>query len=83
MALSTWGQAAEATSRASPKWEVISHPWNPATNLDGYVNLGLAENSLMHCNMVKHIHDNIALTNPLLTYGEGRTGSERLKIGIS
>lgn len=38
---------------------------------------------MMHSYLTKHIHDNIEIANPLLTYGEGRTGPRRLMSAIS
>ncbi|KAF6831092.1 hypothetical protein CMUS01_07477 [Colletotrichum musicola] len=49
----------------------------------GYVSLGVAENSLMHERLSEHVHKNLALPNHSLTYGDGMTGSKRLKASLA
>lgn len=43
----------------------------------------MAESSLMHQELLEHIHKNIALTSHSLTYGDGPTGSHRIKKVLS
>ena len=64
-------------------WEVYANLWSPDSNPNGYVSLGLAENSLMHDVLLEHIHKTISLTSHSLTYGDGPTGSKRLKATMS
>lgn len=57
--------------------------WDPKANTTGYVSLGMAESSLMHDELLEHIHKHIALKSHSLTYGDGPTGSHRLKKALS
>ncbi|KAH6987889.1 pyridoxal phosphate-dependent transferase [Ilyonectria sp. MPI-CAGE-AT-0026] len=83
MALSTRAQNAEQATKGLLIWEVIPNLWHPETNPDGIVSLGVAENSLMHNALSEHIHENLALTNPAFTYGDGTTGTKRIKASVS
>ncbi|KAF7547039.1 hypothetical protein G7Z17_g8003 [Cylindrodendrum hubeiense] len=83
MALSTRAQAAEEASKGLLIWEIIPQLWHHKTNPDGIVSLGVAENSLMHDTFSKHIHENLALSNPAFTYGDGTTGTKRIKVSVS
>ncbi|KAK2600186.1 hypothetical protein QQS21_005060 [Conoideocrella luteorostrata] len=80
MALSS---RAHDLSKPDPKyffWEVLQNIWDPHTNPDGYVSLGVAENVLMHDVLSQHIHKKIALSNDEFTYGDGR---KRLKAALA
>lgn len=78
--LSDRGAAAARPNDGMRMWNIIQNLWDPETNPDGYVSLGLAENSLMHEKLVKHIHDNMSLPTQALTYGDGPpAGSKRLR----
>lgn len=83
MALSIRAQAAQDPSRKSLMWEIIPNLWDPATNPQGFVSLGVAENTMMHDALAKHIQENIALKNSAFTYGDGTLGSKRLKNAVS
>lgn len=83
MALSQRAQATEKSARGLLLWEIIPNLWDPKTNPNGYVSLGVAENSLMHGTLSKHIHNNLALSNPAFTYGDGTMGSKRLKAAVA
>lgn len=50
---------------------VLSDLWDAETNLGGFVNLGAAENSLMHGALLDHIHSHLRVTSLALTYGDG------------
>ncbi|KAG8414506.1 hypothetical protein J3459_014666 [Metarhizium acridum] len=61
MALST---RAQVLSKPDPKfffWEVLQDIWDPQNNPNGFVNLGVAENVLMHDILSEHMHRNMAL----------------------
>lgn len=60
-------------------WDVVSDAWHPDDNSDGYVSLGIAENTLMHEELSKHIHQHLTLPTKVFTYGDGPPGSKRLK----
>ncbi|KAK4173706.1 putative 1-aminocyclopropane-1-carboxylate synthase [Triangularia setosa] len=68
-------------------WSFFEHclatPWSPETP-DGVVNLGVAENSLMHSEVVKFVEQNTKV-DPIsqLTYGNGPRGSPRLRRALA
>ncbi|KAI1480151.1 PLP-dependent transferase [Daldinia eschscholtzii] len=63
-----------------PKFfDVLDDLWHPETNPDGIVNLGLAENALMHMELTKFINSHHHAEPHALTYGDGFTGSKLLK----
>lgn len=64
-------------------WTILRDLWDPKSNPKGYVSLGVAENSLMHKRLSEHIHKNLALPAHSLTYGDGMTGSKRLKASLA
>ncbi|KAH6962351.1 pyridoxal phosphate-dependent transferase [Ilyonectria sp. MPI-CAGE-AT-0026] len=61
-------------------YDVLKDHWVPGVNPLGYVNLGLAENSLMHKTLSDHIHKNLLLPIEAFTYGDG---SKLLKTAMS
>jgi aspartate/methionine/tyrosine aminotransferase len=83
MALSKRGQHAAQPTGGKLMWEVYANLWDKQRNPNGYVSLGLAESSLMHHVLLEHIHKNINLQSHALTYGDGPTGSKRLKAAMS
>ncbi|KAH6893115.1 pyridoxal phosphate-dependent transferase [Thelonectria olida] len=83
MFLSDRAHSAHQATKDLLIWEVIPNLWHPETNPDGIVSLGVAENSLMHETLSKHIHANLALANPAFTYGDGTTGTKRIKAVVS
>ncbi|OQD59966.1 hypothetical protein PENPOL_c036G10679 [Penicillium polonicum] len=60
-------------------FDVLKDPWSPESNPQGIVNLGLAENSLMQEEMKAFIKSHICVESHALTYGDGFTGSIKLK----
>lgn len=66
---------AREVAKPDPKyffWEILQNAWDPETNPDGYLCLGLAENVLMHDILSKHVHASIQLPNEGFTYGDGK-----------
>ncbi|KAI3281348.1 hypothetical protein DTO002I6_9847 [Penicillium roqueforti] len=74
--------ASEAASK-NLMWDVMSNLWCPSTNPDGYVNVGVAENVLMHDQLLSFINTKLDLPPKYLTYNDGGSGSLRLKRAIS
>lgn len=74
MALSQ--RATQVAEAQNPVLAMLDKLWDPETNPDGFLSLGIAENSLMHNTLSKHLHKNITLPNHSFTYGDG---SQRLK----
>ncbi|GES64655.1 ACC synthase [Aspergillus terreus] len=64
-------------------WEVMSDSWCPATNPQGYVNVGVAENFLMHSTLLEFINNKLDLPAKYLTYNDGGHGSVRLRRAIA
>ncbi|UPK95046.1 hypothetical protein LCI18_005981 [Fusarium solani-melongenae] len=82
MTLSNRALEAEEGSKGMVIWDVITNLWDQS-NPDGIISLGVAENTLMHDVLKKHIHDNIALSNLAFTYGDGTTGTKRAKQAVA
>ncbi|CAN9210832.1 unnamed protein product [Alternaria alternata] len=66
-------------------WKVCADLWDPVTNPDGYVSLGMAENALMHEELREYL-----LSRPLIdasskafTYGDGPSGSKQIKTAVA
>lgn len=53
-------------------FEVLGNLWHPRTNPKGYVNLGIAENSLMHEHIVHKINKTLSISEQNLTYGDNQ-----------
>ncbi|RKK91843.1 hypothetical protein BFJ68_g16095 [Fusarium oxysporum] len=82
MTLSTRCQEAAQLSETLTLWKVVRDLWDPDANPSGFLNLGIAENSLMHDILSRHVHQNINLPNTTFTYGDGTVGSKRLREAI-
>ncbi|KAF7591100.1 hypothetical protein BBP40_001999 [Aspergillus hancockii] len=64
-------------------WDVMNDLWCESTNPNGFVNVGVAENVLMHDHLLSFINRKLDLPAKLLTYHDGPTGSVRLKQAVS
>jgi aspartate/methionine/tyrosine aminotransferase len=60
-------------------WDIFSNVWDPSTNPGGYVNVGVAENALMHNELLEFINKKLELPAKYLTYNDGGGGSIRLR----
>ncbi|CAI7642259.1 unnamed protein product [Penicillium manginii] len=73
----------EAFARKKPTFlGVLENAWDPLLNPEGIVNLGLAENTLMHTEMKEFMNSEIQVDSHSLTYGDGFSGSRKLKEAI-
>ncbi|KZF20923.1 PLP-dependent transferase [Xylona heveae TC161] len=81
--LSQRGEAAAAIGRKNIFFDVISNLWHPEDNPDGFVSLGVAENALMHEEMAQFAKKTFHLPHHSLTYGDGATGSKRLRAAVA
>ncbi|KAL6229488.1 hypothetical protein BDW75DRAFT_225029 [Aspergillus navahoensis] len=70
--------ALEATSK-NLMWDILNDAWCPTANPEGYVNVGVAENVLMHDELLQFINKKLELPAKYLTYNDGGGGSSRLK----
>lgn len=80
MSLSLRAGAASKRSGGVSLWTILQNLWDPKENPSGYVSLGVAENTLMHDETLKHIHGSLSLTSQNLTYGDG---SKRLRSAMA
>ncbi|KAJ5623307.1 secondary metabolism biosynthetic enzyme [Penicillium lividum] len=76
-------QIAREAESNNPTWDIVSDPWDPTKNPNGFINVGLAENSLMHNELLKTINNKLELPAKYLTYNDGGGGSTRLKASVS
>ncbi|RFU75646.1 hypothetical protein TARUN_6604 [Trichoderma arundinaceum] len=53
-----------------PSTPILSNNWHPTLNPSGYVNLGVAENYLMHSSLSEHLHANLKVPTSAFTYGD-------------
>ncbi|EAW15656.1 putative aminotransferase, classes I and II family [Aspergillus fischeri NRRL 181] len=77
------GQSALVHGSRIILWDITSNVWHKETNSDGYVNVGVAENTLLHDILLDYIHANIRLTANYITYNDGSMGSNRLRQAVS
>lgn len=77
--LSTRAQEADKDGGANLIWDVLRDLWDPSSNPGGYVNVGVAENTLMHDQLLKYMNKPLDLPREYLTYNEGGGGSSRLR----
>ncbi|KAJ5119730.1 hypothetical protein N7448_010399 [Penicillium atrosanguineum] len=77
--LSNRAQEVSNATAANPMWDIFSDIWSPSTNPGGYVNVGVAENGLMHDELLKYINTKLDLPAKYLTYNDGGGGSNRLR----
>ncbi|PNS20622.1 hypothetical protein CAC42_349 [Sphaceloma murrayae] len=73
---------AERSTRALI-WQVYNDSWEPKTNPDGFVNIGVAENRLMHAALIERLGSVSIIPEHSLTYGQGPKGSRRLRQAVS
>ncbi|KAF7857273.1 hypothetical protein EAF04_009514 [Stromatinia cepivora] len=61
---------------------VFGNPWSEE-NPDGIFLMGIAENRLMHREIAEYINSNFRATPKMLTYGDGPTGSFKLRAALA
>ncbi|KAJ5197916.1 uncharacterized protein N7498_007033 [Penicillium cinerascens] len=81
--LSNRAQDVSNATAANLMWDILSDIWCPSTNPGGYVNVGVAENGLMHDELLKYINTKLELPAKYLTYNDGGGGSTRLRSAVS
>ena len=64
-------------------WSVIQNLWDAETNPDGFVSLGVAENTLMHDELLEYIHKNVQILSRGLTYNDGGAGSRAMRTAMA
>ncbi|EWY84337.1 hypothetical protein FOYG_14089 [Fusarium oxysporum NRRL 32931] len=81
--LSARGLAASEAGRGAVVWNIMPNIWDPDFNPDGFVSLGAAENALMHDTLNQYMRKSFSPSNSMLTYGDGMTGTKRLKTAMA
>lgn len=79
MALSKRAQRWVQDAGDLPMFKIIQDLYDKDSNPNGYISLGVAENTLMHDIMVDYINKHVRVTSVDLTYGDGGIGSKRLR----
>lgn len=79
MALSSRGKSLATMAPTMTLWQVVKDLYDPNTNPDGILSLGIAENALMHEKLATYIEANVRLPQTALTYGEGGAGTTRIR----
>ncbi|KAJ5691888.1 hypothetical protein N7462_001311 [Penicillium macrosclerotiorum] len=64
-------------------WDIMTDAWCPSRNPRGYVNVGVAENTLMHAELLQFLNSKLDLPAQYLTYNDGGGGSSRLRDNLS
>ncbi|KDN39234.1 PLP-dependent transferase [Tilletiaria anomala UBC 951] len=82
--LSTRGAVHAAT--VTPFWSIfedlLQNPYNPVTRKGRFVNMGIANNSLMSDDLLRYFNSHLQLVPEDLTYGSSLFGSTRLFAAI-
>ena len=84
--LSLRARSAAAAAGAAPQKlfkEVLSDQYDATTNPQGFVNLGIAENTLMHAELVAHLKRHFDPPSSAFSYGSGPGGSIRLRTALA
>ena len=82
--LSARAQAVAKSERDHPIWAVLQDQWDPQSNSNRYVSIGVAENRLMHAEIEEYIKTKITtVPQSAFTYGDGPVGSNRLRDAVA
>lgn len=83
MSLSRRAQTVADESSKNMMWDILNDTWNPTISPNGYVNVGVAENGLMHDELLNFINTKLELPAEYLTYNDGGGGSNVLRTAMS
>ncbi|KAI8722862.1 Aminotran-1-2 domain-containing protein [Fusarium sp. LHS14.1] len=83
MSLSSRGRDAEKASDGLHIWKAVGDLYHPTTNPNGFATLGVSENTVMAQELSEHLHKHFKLPSHSFTYGDGMTGSKRLKAALA
>jgi 1-aminocyclopropane-1-carboxylate synthase len=64
-------------------WTILSDIWDPESNQEGYVTLGVADNALLQNDIIQRINKCSDVPKHILTYNNGPSGSLRCKTAIA
>jgi len=76
-------ELAQPDESRSPIWDIYNNQWHPASNPGGYVSIGVAENTLMRDELCDYINSTPKVTGEAFTYGDGPTGTKRLRKAVA
>lgn len=76
-------ECAKIDDSKNPIWDIYNNQWHPQDNSDGYLSLGVAENTLMHAELRDYVNKTTQVTDFAFTYGDGPTGTKRLKRALA
>ena len=80
--LSIRGHTASLPASNTVIWDVLSDLKSPS-NPSGFISLGVAENALMHTELREYLASIPPPPTTAFTYGDGPTGSKRLKSAVA
>lgn len=83
MALSARAIASEKANDNLHIWKAVGDLYHPLDNPDGFATLGVSENTLMAKELSEHLHTHFRLPNHAFTYGDGMTGTKRIKAAMA
>ena len=75
--LSDRARAVAIKSKDNLIWDVLNDLWDADKNPGGFVSLGVAENALMHEELLAYLQKPQDITVEAFTYGSGPKGSKR------
>ena len=81
--LSSRGTVAARNNKKDLMFEVMANTYNSKTNPEGFINLGIAENTLMHPELLSHLKRNFHPSFCAFSYGCGPSGSLRLRTALA
>jgi 1-aminocyclopropane-1-carboxylate synthase len=76
-------ECARPDENRNPIWDIYNNQWHPQNNPDGYVSIGVAENTLMRDELRDYINLTTKVTGDAFTYGDGPTGGKRLRKAVA
>ncbi|KAF7714221.1 1-aminocyclopropane-1-carboxylate synthase-like protein [Penicillium ucsense] len=82
MTISKRAQHASDEMASRIQWEIMVDTYS-ATNPNGYLNVGVAENALMHPELQQYLNQKLDLPVEYLTYNDGGHGSTKLRRSIA
>ncbi|KAK1849664.1 ACC synthase [Colletotrichum chrysophilum] len=83
MPLSTRAKSGQNASDGLHIWKAVDDLFHPTADPTGFATLGVSENTLMSRELSEHLHRNFKLPSHSLTYGDGMTGSKRIKAALA
>lgn len=81
--LSSRGTAAARNTQKDLMFQVMADTYDSKKNPDGFINLGVAENTLMHPELLSHLKKNFHPPSSAFSYGSGPSGSLRLRNALA